>query len=89
MAGAEKDEMNKIRTALSNTSDEKGNKAVNGIDRDDQGVVRIEHRPSASDEIDDRMDDIGYDRREQLSETNAQAEADADPGHVVTIFERT
>jgi hypothetical protein len=89
MAGAEKDEMNRIRTALSNTSDEQGNKAVNGISRDDDGAVSIEHRPGAADEIADRMDDIGYEQREQLSETDAQERFGADPGHVVTVFTRS
>lgn len=87
MAGSEKDEMNRIRTALSNTSDEQGNKAVNGIARDDD-TVRIEHRQTAADEITDRMEEIGYEQRERLSETEAQERADADPGHVVTVFSK-
>ena len=89
MAGADKDEMNEIRIALTNISDEQGNKALNGLERTDDGAVHVEHRPGATEEISDRMADHGYERREQLSEDAAQRQADAETGHVVTIFTRT
>ena len=89
MAGADKDEMNEIRIALTNISDEQGNKALNGLHRDDGGDIHIEHRPGATEEITDRMADHGYEQREQLSEDAAQQQADAATGHVITIFTRT
>lgn len=89
MAGADKDELNEIRIALTNISDDRGDKALNGLERDDAGDIRIEHRPGAADEITDRMSDHGYERREELSETAAQQQADAAPGHQITIFTRS
>lgn len=89
MAGAEKDELNEIRIALANISDDRDQKAINGLSRDDAGDIRIEHRPGATDEITDRMADHGYEQREQLSEEDAQQRADAAAGHVITIFARS
>ena len=89
MAGAEKDELNEIRIALTNISDNRGDKALNGLSRDADGDIRIEHRPGATEEIADRMTDHGYEQREQLSERTAQQQADAAPGHVITIFTKT
>ena len=86
MAGADKDELNEIRIALTNVSDDQGDKAINGMNRDDDGDIRIEHRPGATDEITDRMTDHGYEQREQLSEETAQQQADAATGHVITVF---
>lgn len=86
MAGADKDELNEIRIALTNISDNRGNKAINGIDRDADGDIRIEHRPDATDEITARMTDHGYEQRDRLSEGAAQQQADAETGHVITIF---
>ena len=88
MAGADKDELNEIRIALTNISDETGKKALNGIERDEAGDVRIEHRPDAADEIAERMGDHGYERRERLSEGAADERDDAATGHVVTVFTR-
>lgn len=89
MAGADKDELNEIRIALTNISDDLGNKAINGLNQDADGDIRIEHRPGATDEITDRMSDHGYEQQDQLSEEAAQQQADAATGHMITIFTRT
>lgn len=89
MAGADKDELNEIRIALTNISDERGDKAIDGLERDADGDLRIEHRPGAIDEITDRMSDHGYEQREQLSEDAAEQQGSTEKRHVVTVFTRT
>lgn len=89
MAGADENELNEIRIALNNISDVKGEKAINGLERDADGTVTVEHRPGASDEIADRMSDHGYEQHERLSEGEAREEADAATGHVVTVFAKS
>lgn len=89
MAGGDENELNEIRIALGNVSDDQGEKAIDGLEKNDDGTITIEHRPSATDEITDRMSDHGYAQDEHLSEGEARREADAATGHVVTVFSST